>query len=375
MLKATANLTKGLLLLGILSAASDGFAEVLFKPAFESLKFNAPVLLTHAGDRSNRLYVVEQGGQIRVFDNRRDVKKSDVFFDIKQHSTSAFLSGGEQGLLGLAFDPQFKQNGYFYLNYTATKPRRTVISRFQVADDDPMTVKPDSETILLEIEQDFANHNGGMLAFGPDGHLYIGMGDGGSGGDPNHRAQDGQSLLGKMLRIRSDGSVPPDNPFVDDKNVRDEIWAIGLRNPWRFSFDRATGALWVGDVGQNKVEEVDVIVKGGNYGWRWYEGSQAYKIDAATERATLIPPVFEYGRDLGQSITGGVVYRGKAYPSLQGRYFFADFVSGQTWSMPVTGGNATILPRLSNPSSFGEDEAGELYVLSYSGNVFQVVDQ
>ena len=374
-MKATAILVQ-YCLLGVFSCVSlVAFAELTFQPVFEGLRFKAPVLLTHAGDGRNRLSVVEQGGKIHVFDNQPNTSSSQIFFDIERHSTSEFLTGGEQGLLGLAFDPDFKNNGYFYVNYTASKPRRTVVSRFKAAGEASLNVQAESETILIEVEQDFANHNGGMISFGPDGYLYIGMGDGGSGGDPNHRAQDGQSLLGKMLRIRADGSVPSDNPFVANKTMRPEIWALGLRNPWRFSFDRSTGALWVGDVGQNKVEEVDIVVKGGNYGWRWYEGFEPYNIDKATAKPSLITPVFTYTRDLGRSITGGYVYRGDDYPNLQGLYFFADFVSGQTWSLPVGSSTARPLARLNNPASFGEDEAGELYVVSYSGGIFQIVDR
>ncbi len=361
--------------LSLLLLVSRGWAAPEFTPVFESLNFKQPVQITYAPGDDSQLFVVEQGGTIQVFDAKLDVKQSREFFDVRKHSSNLFLSGGEQGLLGLAFDPDFADNGYFYLNYTANKPRRTVISRFQLTSDSSGRYQFGGERILLEINQDYSNHNGGMITFGPDGYLYIGMGDGGSGGDPNHRAQDGQSLLGKMLRITRTGDIPADNPFVDVADIRDEIWAFGLRNPWRFSFDRKTGALWAGDVGQNAVEEVDVIVKGGNYGWRWYEGSQAFKPDAQSKNATLIPPVFEYGRDLGQSITGGYVYRGDEFPALQGLYFFADFVSGRVWAMPTDGGDVVTVPSLPNPSGFGEDANGELYALSYAGKVYKLVDR
>jgi glucose/arabinose dehydrogenase len=347
------------------------FAGAEYNVAFPNLRFSQPVLITHAPETQDRLYVVEQGGTIQSFENRASVSDSTVFFDIEKATSNRFLTGGEQGLLGLAFDPEYSENGYFYVNYTAGNPRRTVIARYQV--DDNQRVQYATETILLEVEQDYANHNGGMIAFGPDGYLYIGMGDGGSGGDPKNRAQDPQSLLGKMLRIDTDGSVPSDNPFVGDETIQDEIWAIGLRNPWRFSFDRETGALWAADVGQNAVEEINRIVRGGNYGWRYYEGSREYNLDSSARGKQFEKPIFEYSHRDGRSVTGGVVYRGAAYPNLQGWYFFGDFVTGAMWMLNTSNNETVTLKDFPNPAAFGEDQRGELYIVSYQGQIYKLV--
>lgn len=348
-------------------------ADVQFVKTFSALWFEQPVLITHAGDGSNRLFVVEQGGTIQQFQNSPNVQEAEAFFDIEKAAQNRFLKGGEQGLLGLAFDPEFESNGRFYVNYTASRPRRTVIARYEV--NGSGAVDYGSETVLLEVNQDYANHNGGMIAFGPDGYLYIGMGDGGSGGDPKNRAQDPRSLLGKMLRVDTDGRAPRDNPFVRDNETRDEIWALGLRNPWRFSFDRKTGYLWAGDVGQNEVEEISIIEAGNNYGWRPYEGTQVFNRSEISKVGEHIPPVFEYTHDQGRSVTGGVVYRGTAYPNLNGWYFFGDFVSGRMWGLETQSKDVVSLPNVPNPAAFGEDEAGELYVVSYRGNVYQIVDR
>lgn len=357
-----------------LSGISTAIAEPAFQPVFTERQFDQPVLLTSAPGHDEWLFVVEQGGQIQYFDRRNNTEDLQLFFDIQQATDNRFLSGGEQGLLGLAFHPQFHDNGWFYINYTASAPRRTVIARY-VADPSTMSVDYRSETHLLDVPQDYANHNGGMVAFGPDGKLYIGMGDGGSGGDPKNRAQDGRSLLGKMLRLNADGSVPADNPFVSNPDIADEIWAMGLRNPWRFSFDRQTGVLWAGDVGQNAIEEVNRIERGGNYGWRWYEGTAPFNPDERTDRVETVPPVFEYSHRQGQSITGGLVYRGKSVDSLKGWYLFGDFVSGRMWAMNTDDLEVIRLSEVPNPSSFGEDADGNLYVTSYRGGLYQLVDR
>lgn len=353
-------------------AAATAVPTLGYEPAFTRLQFDKPVLLTHAGDDSGRLFVVEQSGTIRVFEASPDVRRSEVFFDINKATDNRFLSGGEQGLLGLAFDPDYRDNGWFYINYTASNPRRTVIARYRVSSNNPNRTDYTSEQILLSVEQDYSNHNGGMVAFGADGKLYIGMGDGGSGGDPKHRAQDGQSLLGKMLRIEPNGDIPSDNPFMSNSAIRDEIWALGLRNPWRFSFDAQTGALWLADVGQNAVEEINVVNRGGNYGWRYYEGSAPFNPDAGAQGKTFEAPVFEYTHREGQSVTGGVVYRGQQYPVLQGWYVFGDFVSGAMWTLSTDDYQAVRQDRIDNPAGFGTDAAGELYVVSYTGRLYQV---
>jgi glucose/arabinose dehydrogenase len=360
---------------GMMTFSASALENVEFRHVFQSLSFNQPVFITHSPDDSDRLFVVEQSGTIKVFSNQPDVKDASIFLDIREGTHNDFLEGGEQGLLGLAFDPKYAENGYLYVNYTASRPKRTVVSRFQVDSDDPTLVNHSSELVLIEVKQDYSNHNGGMIAFGPDDHLYIGMGDGGSGGDPKNRAQDGQSLLGKMLRITRDGKIPRDNPFVGTPSIRNEIWAIGLRNPWRFSFDRANGKLWLADVGQNKMEEVDLITKGGNYGWRWYEGSREYDKGTLKPEPDFVKPIFEYGRKDGKSITGGYVYRGQQFPKMTGWYFLGDFVSGNMWALSSQDYSSVRLPRLSNPSGFGEDKGGELFVLSYSGQIFQVTLQ
>jgi len=357
-----------------LSPLSRAQIQVEYQRAFAPLQFTQPVLMTYANDSPDRLYVVEQGGRIYSFSKSNPGRGARLWLDLNKIPANDFQSGGEQGLLGLAFDPAFADNGFFYLNYSAKSPRRTVIARFNVSAAKPSAVDTGSGRVLLSIDQDFANHNGGMLAFGPDGYLYIGMGDGGSAGDPRQRAQDGESLLGKMLRIDGDGRPAADNPFVNQPGYRAEIWAVGLRNPWRFSFDRQTGVLWAGDVGQDRWEEVNQIRRAGNYGWRWFEGRHPYRPDAAAETIATEAPVHEYGHDQGQSITGGYVYRGARFPALNGWYFFGDFVSGRMWALNSADPQQTVqLAEMVNPAAFAEDAQGELYVLSYQGNIYQLV--
>ncbi|MGQ9814998.1 MAG: PQQ-dependent sugar dehydrogenase, partial [Candidatus Roseilinea sp.] len=290
--------------------------------------------LTYAGDGSGRLYVTEQPGRIKVIENGR--ARDAAFLDITDRVGS---QGNEQGLLSIAFSPNFAQNRLVYVNYTDRRGT-TVVSRF-VASADGLSADPASEQIVLTIDQPYSNHNGGQLKFGPDGMLYIGMGDGGAAGDPQNYAQNVQSLLGKMLRIdvsRTDGdrlyAIPADNPNFGP-NASQELWAIGLRNPWRFSFDRATGDLYIADVGQNAWEEINfqpASSRGGeNYGWRLREGFAPYR--GGAESPAFTPPVYQYGHDLGCSVTGGYVYRGAAIPGLAGRYLYADFCSGTIWAL------------------------------------------
>ncbi len=331
-------------------------------PAFPSLRFNLPVLLTYPPDGTDRLFVVQLAGEIHVFDNDPAASTSDVFLDI----SGQVETGGEQGLLGLAFHPDYDQDGFFYVNYTAPSPRRTIISRWQVSAD-PNVADPDSETILLHYDQPFSNHNGGMLAFGPDGMLYISSGDGGSGGDPSHNGQSLNTLLGKILRIDPDGGIPPDNPFVGVPGARGEIWAYGLRNPWRFSFDRDTGTLWCGDVGQGDREEIDIIERGDNLGWRYFEGNREFNNPYDLPASDFVAPVIDYPHSLGRSVTGGYVYRGAALPSLYGVYFYADYASHRVWALVYEDGQVisnTEVASVQGPASFGEDEQGELYVCS-----------
>lgn len=347
----------------------------------------APVDITHAGDGSGRLFIVEQPGRIRVI--KQGALLSRPFLDI----TSLVLYGGERGLLGLAFHPNYAQNGYFYVNYTRQTDGATVVARYRVSTDDPDVADPASVITLLVIAQPYANHNGGCLKFGPDGYLYIGMGDGGSGGDPQNYAQNKESLLGKLLRIDVDGgspyAIPADNPFVNQPGA-DEIWALGLRNPWRFSFDRLSGDLYIADVGQNAWEEVNFqpanAAGGINYGWRCREGTHPYNSSPPCNDpnflATLTDPFTEYSHSEGYSVTGGFVYRGTRYPNLYGTYFFADYVNGKIWSIkklsdaPLTWSSCTLeLDADFNISSFGEGEDGELYVANYNqGKIHHLVD-
>lgn len=333
------------------------------------------VYLTHPDGIPDRLYLVLQPGRIMAFDNVPDPSSPETFLDIRGRVSDR---GNEEGLLGLAFDPDYQNNGYFYVYYSAASPRRSVIAQYQAG---PGTERVDtsSEKIIMEIGQPFSNHNGGHIAFGPDGYLYVGVGDGGSGGDPRGHGQNLGTLLGTILRIDvgaldENGSyaVPEDNPFVGVEGARTEIWAYGLRNPWRFSFDGETGELWAGDVGQNKLEEVDIIKAGGNYGWNIMEGSSCFR-DSGCDSDELALPVAEYGRDGGCSVTGGYVYRGSRIPSLVGAYLYGDFCTGRIWALRYEGGRVVKQALIADTdlqiSSFAEGPDGEVYVLSFTGEI------
>ena len=366
--------------LALFLAVQPAAAQFTVEAAFPKLSFNRPVDLQHAGDGSGRLFVVEQAGRILVFPNDRATAEAKVFLDIRDRVNDG---GNEEGLLGLAFHPSYTDNGYLYVNYTASNPRRTVISRFRVSGTDPDAADASGETVLLTFNQPFSNHNGGQVAFGPDGYLYIATGDGGSGGDPQNNAQNRANLLGKILRIDVDNAqggkdygIPADNPFAGNSDgFAEEIYAWGLRNPWRFSFDPVTGRLWTGDVGQNKYEEVNIIEKGKNYGWRVMEGFHCYNPSSGCDESGLEKPIVEYGRDQGASITGGIVYRGPSVPELTGTYVYADFVTGRIWGLeynsPTDYTNALLLNSGKNISSFGVDASGELYLCSFDGSIYR----
>lgn len=345
--------------------------------------FAGPVDITNAGDE--RLFVVEKNGVIRILYKDGTVE-STPFLNIDPRVES---SSGEQGLLGLAFDPDYANNGYFYVNYT-NQAEATQISRFSVSDNNPNLANPASELKILEVPQPFSNHNAGDLAFGPDGYLYITMGDGGSGGDPGNRSQNRTNLLGKLLRIDVSNAtpnqpyvIPPDNPFAFDDFTLDEIWAIGLRNPWRIAFDRETGDLWIADVGQDAREEInfqEATSNGGeNYGWRCYEGFANFNTNGCNDASQYTPPLADYnhlafGFCTG-SVTGGFVYRGEAFPSFDGTYFFADYCTGDV--MGIAPGTSDIEVLLNVPNSnyttFGQDNNGELYIAQGNGSIFQLV--
>ncbi len=341
---------------------------------------NRPVGVVSARDGSGRLFVIEKQGTIRIIKNGQLLDAS--FLDLTGEVNSA---ASERGLLGLAFHPAYAQNGLFFVNYTNAQGN-TVISRFS-ASPPADQADPSTETPVLTINQPAPNHNGGNLVFGPDGYLHIGMGDGGGAGDTYRNAQNTHALLGKILRIDVSSlpySIPLDNPFVSNQSFRPEIWAYGLRNPWRYSFDRQTGDLYIADVGQNDYEEVDfqpASSKGGeNYGWPIMEGLHCFPDTKNCNQSNLVLPVAEYTHQDGCSITGGYVYRGKLYPQLNGVYFFGDYCSGIIWGMSRDGSGAWQVRQLMQSgislSSFGEDENGELYLADMAGGViYQLVSK
>ena len=350
---------------------------ITIENAFPNLNFNHPVGIYIAPDSTNRCFVLEQAGIIKVFENNQTTASYEVFLNL----TSKVAAGGELGLLGFAFHPNFSINGFLYVDYTAPGPLRTVISRFKVDDSLPNKANVSSEFIILEVTQPYSNHKGGQLAFGPnDGYLYIAMGDGGSGGDPLGNAQNRSSLLGKVLRIDVDSglpyAIPADNPFRNNSfGYCAEIWAYGFRNPWRFSFDTETGWLWAGDVGQNSWEEIDIISGGMNYGWNIMEGFQCYNSPSCNTTG-LVPPIFDYGRTVGHSITGGFVYRGAELPWLTGKYVYGDFVFGTIWALEYDGSQAINSPLLETNlliSSFGVDQNNELYICAYNGFIYKIL--
>ncbi|MDB6056329.1 MAG: hypothetical protein JWO95_173 [Verrucomicrobiales bacterium] len=392
-------LAAGVCLFAAISSRAE-LPAVKFRSVFPEATFDRPLRMEEANDGSGRFFVPEQKGRIVVVPKGSDGKQTSEFLNIVDRKP---LASNEEGLLGVAFHPQFRTNGLLYIYYNQQNPRRSVISEFKVSATDSNKADMASERKLLEVEQPYPNHKGGQVTFGPDGFLYIGLGDGGAGNDPHNNAQNTAVLLGKILRIDVNSrtnivtgkhtnslqyGIPSDNPFANRKyGVRGEIWAYGLRNPWRFSFDRETGELWVADVGQDLWEEVDVIVKGGNYGWNVREAFHPFKPEP--EGARYIDPVIEYPhtptllpeskfpkQPIGTSITGGYVYRGKKFPTLRGVYIYADFTLGTIYGVRVENGKATeygtLLSQPKNIASFAEDLDGEVYALAFDGKIYAV---
>lgn len=345
--------------------------------AFPNLEFSRPLDLQSPDDGTNRIFVAEQGGSIKVFPNDETTQASTTFLDLENR----IVSTGELGLLGFAFHPNYSSNGFFYVTYTPTEDM-ALVSRFQVSGASEDIADIASETILLRIPQPETNHNGGQLAFGPDGYLYIASGDGGGGGDPQDNAQNLENLLGAILRIDVDGSgpesnygIPLDNPFINMENARAEIYAYGLRNPWRFSFDTQTNSIWAADVGQGELEEINIIENGGNYGWNILEGTSCFSAENC-DSSNTIAPIFEYNHDANdRSITGGYIYRGEEVSSLKGYYIYGDFISGRIWALDsnLNGNpdNQLLVESGLNISSFGTDANNEIYVCSFDGNIYR----
>ena len=351
--------------------------QVQVERAFPNLEFRRPVDMQIAPDGSNQLYVVEQAGTVFSFENRQDVERADVFMNI---TSRVSRSDNEEGLLGLAFHPDYAQNGQVFVYYSAANPRRSVVARYQASGG---VVDPASEVVLLEVLQPYGNHNAGQLQFGPDGYLYISLGDGGAGGDPQENGQNLRTHLGSLLRIDVNATtgdrpyaIPADNPFAGNGDgFREEIYAYGLRNPWRFSFDRDTGWLWLADVGQERFEEVNIIERGGNYGWDVVEAGWCFEPAENCEDDGTIDPIHSYAHNEGRSITGGYVYHGDRVADLDGRYVYGDYVSGKIWALHYDGSRATnhLLADTDIPiAAFGQDGEGEVYVLSLTGELWGI---
>ncbi len=369
-------------------------AQPTYENAFPNLDFSQPTEFQAPNTNSDLVFVAQKGGLVYAFENDSAATEQSTFLDLRD----SVLSVEEQGLFGLAFHPDYAQNGYFYVHHTADNPRRSVIARYKVDPDNPRKALRDSQKVLLEVDQPHSTHNGGELEFGPDGYLYASLGDGEvtSDGDPYDNGQDRSTLLGTVLRIDVDTTdpglnygIPDSNPFVGDSTCGDgteacrgEIYAYGFRNPWRFSFDSETGRLWLGDVGHNRYEEIDVIKKGENYGWSIMEGKHCFDPRTGCETEGLTMPVYEYAHDnRRRSVTGGVVYRGSALPSLQGKYLYADFVINSVFKLTydifdrqwVTSRNR-MFDDVRNVISFGTDRQNEVYMCSFDGNVYKIVN-
>jgi glucose/arabinose dehydrogenase len=371
-----------LLIFLVLNSALQGHAQPLqLVNAFPNLTFTQPVYLTHSNDGTNRIFVIQKNGLIRVFPNDSAVTSATTFLNLSPRIITGSGSD-ERGLLGIAFHPNYATNGYLYVDYTQAGNGRTIVARYSVDSLNPNLGDFDSELRLLNIYQPYSNHNGGILFFGQDGYLHIGMGDGGSAGDPGNRAQNADSLLGKILRINVDTTIgsqnygiPPTNPFASGGG-RPEIFTMGMRNPWRVSQDPVTGLIWCGDVGQGSWEEVDIIENGKNYGWRCYEGNAPYNTTGCGGAGLYTFPIKVYGHTGGRcSITGGFVYRGANRPELVGRYIYADYCTGEIWKLRYENGVVTedslLLTAPTQVLSFGTDQNNELYILGNNGIIYR----
>jgi hypothetical protein len=373
------------LLLGILiwGITLSGYTQPLaVQNAFPNMpNFTQPIFLTHSGDNTNRIFVAQKNGLILVFPNDSTANSRQTFLNISNKIVTG-TGGDERGLLGLAFHPDYANNGYFYVNYTAPTPLRTVISRFSVMTGNPNKADSLSELIIMEINQPFSNHNGGMIFFGLDNYLYIGMGDGGSAGDPGNRAQTITEKLGKILRIDIDTTIgpqnygiPPSNVYADTGAGAKEIFALGMRNPWRISQDHVTGHIYAADVGQGSWEEIDIIENGENYGWRCYEGNNPYNTSGCGPQGNYTFPITAYGSNTPDcSVTGGYVYRGTRRPELVGRYIYSDYCSGRLRKLYYDNGTVTeeqILLTTTGALSFGEDQNKELYLCGGNGTIYR----
>jgi quinoprotein glucose dehydrogenase len=353
--------------------------------AFPNLQIPLPVIFSNAGDGTNRIFVGSQLGVIHVFPNDQSVSETKIFLDIE----SNVKCDGEEGLLGLAFHPDYRHNGEFFVYYSAAEVSPvSIIARFRVSRNDLDKAEANSEHEIMRIKQPHGDHNGGTLVFGPDGYLYVGLGDGGNADEPKRNGQNLKTLLGSILRIDIDRkengnnyAIPKDNPFVGRDDARPEIWAYGLRNVWRMSFDRETGRLWAGDVGQDNWEEINVIVRGGNYGWSLREGNHPFGPNGSGPRSDLIEPIWEYDHTVGRSVTGGNVYRGNRIPALRGTYLFGDYITDKAWTLRYderSGKVVTVdsIERIEDIPviTFGEDEEGEVYLADAFGRIFGLTE-
>ncbi len=357
--------------------------------AFPELKFRRPIVVTHAGDGSDRVFVAEQYGSIRIVANDQSATETKLFLDIEDQVMYKDKEN-EEGLLGLAFHPKYKENGQFFIYYTTRDaPNTSVISRFRVSKDNPDKADAEFEEEIMRIKQPFWNHNGGTIIFGPEGYLYVGLGDGGKANDPLLAGQDLSTLLGSILRIDIDNkdegknyAIPKDNPFVGKEDARGEIYAYGVRNIWRMAFDSETGVLWAADVGQKLYEEINIVVKGGNYGWNVREGFHKFAGETEKTPEGMIDPVWEYNHNIGKSITGGNVYRGQRASKLTGKYVYGDYVTNKFWALDYDTEAKKVRANYSIPGgenkpvmTFGEDQAGEMYFTDSFGRLFWFKDK